>query len=252
MLRAQMPVQACRRCCERPWISVTSPLRVTCRAISGCWQTSWRISSRVVVFVVVLGGGHETAYGHFLGYVGAGSDVRILNWDAHPDVREPSWRESADAAERRDGHSGSPFRQAIVHSSGRCRHYRVAGLAPWSSAADHIKWIREAGGRVDFLSVELERQLLEDATGLYAETSPEMVSFDLDAVEAGAAPGVSAPAALGMKPGSWLAAAREAGRHPTVRSVDVVELCPDHDVEQRTARLAASTVWQVLAGYSAR
>jgi len=39
-------------------------------------------------FVIVFGGGHETSYGHFLGYVRAGQSVEILNWDAHPDVRE--------------------------------------------------------------------------------------------------------------------------------------------------------------------
>ncbi len=36
---------------------------------------------------LMIGGGHETAFGHFLGYVHAGRDVAALNWDAHPDVR---------------------------------------------------------------------------------------------------------------------------------------------------------------------
>ena len=36
-------------------------------------------------FVIVLGGGHETTYGHFLGY---DRPVHLLNWDAHADVRE--------------------------------------------------------------------------------------------------------------------------------------------------------------------
>ncbi|MDX1548872.1 MAG: arginase family protein, partial [Rhodothermales bacterium] len=58
---------------------------------------------------IVLGGGHETAFGHFLGYAEAGRAVSILNVDAHADVRP-----------LRDGrgHSGSPFRQALEHPSG--------------------------------------------------------------------------------------------------------------------------------------
>ncbi|HVX88059.1 MAG TPA: arginase family protein, partial [Gemmatimonadales bacterium] len=40
------------------------------------------------VFPIILGGGQETSYGHFLGYVGAKRPVEILNWDAHPDVRK--------------------------------------------------------------------------------------------------------------------------------------------------------------------
>src|SRR4051794_20203299 len=35
---------------------------------------------------VVLGGGHETALGHYLGYVAAGKAVGIVNVDAHLDV----------------------------------------------------------------------------------------------------------------------------------------------------------------------
>ena len=57
-------------------------------------------------FVIVLGGGHETTYGHFLGYVREGSTVAIHNLDAHPDVRP-----LAEGL----GHSGSPFRQALEH-----------------------------------------------------------------------------------------------------------------------------------------
>src|SRR5438270_3108747 len=41
------------------------------------------------VFPVVLGGGHETAYGVFLGYVKAHRAVGIINIDAHLDVRPP-------------------------------------------------------------------------------------------------------------------------------------------------------------------
>src|SRR5205809_240156 len=52
---------------------------------------------------VVLGGGHETAYGHYLGYVATGLPVGILNIDAHLDLRP-----CIDGR----GHSGSSFRQA--------------------------------------------------------------------------------------------------------------------------------------------
>ena len=68
---------------------------------------------------IVLGGGHETAYGHFLGHVHAQRRVAILNWDAHPDVRP---------MDDSQGSSGTPFRQALEHPSGLCRGYTVAGL----------------------------------------------------------------------------------------------------------------------------
>jgi formiminoglutamase len=79
-----------------------------------------------------------------------------------------------------------------------------------------------------------------------------MVTFDLDALDQSHAPGVSAPAAGGLSQDLWLHAAYWAGRSPTVTSIDVVELNPTVDVDDRTARLAALTVLEVLRGLTDR
>lgn len=192
------------------------------------------------VFPIVLGGGHETAYGHFLGYVQADQEVMILNWDAHPDVRPLV-----------DGrpHSGSSFRQALEHPAGLCRHYTVAGLLPHSTAPAHIQFIDAHDGR-HLWNENLSRQTVE---AIYeSTTAPTMVTFDLDAVDQAQAPGVSAPAVGGIEQDLWLYAAYQAGRCPQVTSVDVVELNPRMDVDDRTARLAALTVMQILRGLSDR
>jgi len=189
---------------------------------------------------ILLGGGHETAYGHFLGYVEAETDVTILNWDAHPDVRPLN-----------DGklHSGSSFRQALGHPSGHCQHYAVAGLQPHSTAAAHLQFIDDHEG--DLLWAEaLSRKTVTELYDLL--THPTMVTFDLDAVDQGQAPGVSAPAVGGLDQELWLHAAYQAGRCPQVTSVDVAELNPRVDVDDRTARLAALTVMQILRGLADR
>jgi formiminoglutamase len=190
-------------------------------------------------FVVLLGGGHETAYGHFLGYVAAGRNVSILNLDAHADVRE-----------LRDGlgHSGSPFRQALEHPSRRCAQYSVAGVQPQSNATDHLRFASERGVVVP--AAGLSAGIV--AERLAALAAPAYVSFDLDAVQQAYAPGVSAPAARGLSPETWLAAAYLAGRSAAVASADVVELCPRLDRDDQTARLAALTVWEILRGLAAR
>ncbi len=189
---------------------------------------------------IILGGGHETAYGHFLGYVRAGRPVAILNWDAHADVRP-----LVDDL----GHSGSPFRQALAHPSGLCRNYTVAGLNPTTVARAHLDFISERGGAAYF-NTEVNFTVVESI--LAAHEFESLVTFDLDAVDSAAAPGVSAPATAGLSPHIWLYAAYRAGRTATVRSMDVVELCPPHDVDRRTARLAARTVWEFLRGLAAR
>jgi formiminoglutamase len=131
-------------------------------------------------FVIVLGGGHETSYGHFLGYAYAGRPVEILNWDAHTDVRELV-----------DGraHSGSPFRQAIEDPSGACRKCSVAGIQPHSVAQPHIEFVQRHGRAI--WRHQVTAVLIEE---LFRPTgTPLMVSFDLDAVSQAEAPRVSTP-----------------------------------------------------------
>jgi formiminoglutamase len=190
-------------------------------------------------FVIVLGGGHETSYGHFLGYALAGRKVEILNWDAHTDVRELAGGKA---------HSGSPFRQALEDRSGACRRYSVAGVQPQAVARSHAAFVERHGRLVwrDDVTPERIAQLYRSSD------SPTLVSFDLDAVSEAEAPGVSAPNAAGLSSDLWIEAAYQAGRSPAVSSADVVELNPTVDRDGQTARLAAVTVWWLLRGRSER
>ena len=190
-------------------------------------------------FVIVLGGGHETSYGHFLGYVRAGLKLEILNWDAHADVRGLVGGKA---------HSGSPFRQAIEHPSGACRRYTVAGLQPHMVAREHVAFVERSGRAIWRDDLHLER-----IAQLYRSVDrPTLVSFDLDAVTEAEAPGVSAPSPAGLTSDLWLEAAYQAGRSAAVSSADVVELNPLVDRDGQTARLAALTVWWLLRGRAER
>lgn len=189
---------------------------------------------------IVLGGGHETAFGHFLGYALARRTVRVLNWDAHPDVRH-----LIDGK----GHSGSPFRQAIEHPSKCCSRYDVAGLLPHVVATAHSEFVTEHGGHV-WWRHELIRDTVEAISG--AAHGRTMVSFDMDAVDQSFAPGVSAPATGGMTQDLWLHAAYCAGANAQVASMDLVEVNPRLDRDGQTARLAALTIWTFLKGVASR
>jgi formiminoglutamase len=167
--------------------------------------------------------------------------VSLLNWDAHPDVRELN-----DGR----GHSGSPFRQALEHPSGLARGYTVAGLLPHAASAAHVAYVRGRGrGRVLFRD-ELSGTAVRELYSLLE--APALVSFDLDALDQSAAPGVSAPAVGGLGAEEWLRIAGAAGACPAVGSADVVELSPTYDIDGRTARLAALTVWHLLRGLARR
>lgn len=190
---------------------------------------------------IILGGGHETAFGHFLGYAKANLSTAILNMDAHTDVRP---------LKNGKAHSGSPFRQAMEHESNCCKQYLAAGLQPHSVAKSHIKYINDKGGRVVFR----EETNITKFSGLFDITGSEriMVTFDMDAVDQAFAPGVSAPCTNGLHPDLWLTAAYLAGRNKNVTSFDLSEVNPYYDRDDQTAKLAALTIWHFLLGISQR
>lgn len=189
---------------------------------------------------IILGGGHETAFGHYLGYASRGRSASIINIDAHADVR-PLKDDKA--------HSGSPFRQAIEHPEHPSPRYLVAGLQPSSVSRDHLHYVDVHAGRA-WLRNEVDEASLRQIFDL-AE-APAMATFDLDAVDQSAAPGVSAPAVDGLDVRTWLRAARLAGETRAITSFDVSELNPRFDVDGCTARLAARTVWEITRGLAQR
>ncbi len=193
------------------------------------------------VVPIILGGGHETAFGHFLGYAGINLETAIINLDAHTDVRP---------LKNGRAHSGSPFRQAIGHESGCCRQYLTAGLQPHSVAGTHIDYIREKGGCIMYR----DETNMTNFSGLFdiAESDRIMVTFDMDAVDQAYAPGVSSPCVNGLHPDLWLTAAYLAGRNKKVTSFDLSEVNPYYDNDDQTTKLAALTIWHFLLGLSQR
>lgn len=189
---------------------------------------------------IVLGGGHEMAYGVFLGYAMAGMKVDIVNVDAHLDVRE---------LKNGAGHSGSPFRQALEHPGRHCASYTVTGLQVHSVSRTDLDYARGRAARLtwreDFNMEELSRAY--QGTGRAV-----MATMDMDALDQICAPGVSAPAVGGLSADTACLSARRAGASAAVRSFDLAELNPRHDVEQLTARLAARVLWSFLRGLADR
>lgn len=192
------------------------------------------------IIPIIIGGGHETSFGHFLGYVNAKKPVTILNIDAHADVRP---------LKKQKAHSGSPFRQAIEHPSGLCKTYNAFGLNPASISAEHYNYVNEHGKAIfksDVSSTTVHTFLDQKNTGNV------MATMDMDVVGQAEAPGVSAPNSAGLSAEIWLKIAFELGKNPIVRSFDLCEVNPRFDRGHQTVKLAARTIWNFLLGLSFR
>lgn len=197
---------------------------------------------------IVLGGGHETAYGTFLGYVQAGRAVNLLNLDAHLDVR-PCLNGM--------GHSGSPFRQALEHP-GQPRPgsaYACLGAQPHATSRNHVDYVQQRGGVVSWAE-EVRGRLVpvfrEQCERFLLRGCPIHVSLDADVVQVCEMPGVSAPNSAGLSSLELFDVLEQAGQTSGVASLDLVEINPEVDRDGQSARWGALAVWHFLRGLRAR
>ncbi len=188
---------------------------------------------------LVLGGGHETAYGHGLGVYRAHPDKRvgIINFDAHLDMR------SADQAT-----SGTPFLQLAQYCQTEHRpfHYLCLGASLAANTQALIDNAKQHGTRIIwdtdcFDTVKVTRQL----TDFIKSIDAIYLTVDLDAIHAAHLFAVSAPAAFGIGLSDimqYLLAIVETGK---VIAGDVVEYNPELDRDRLCAGVAARLIWQM-------
>jgi formiminoglutamase len=202
--------------------------------------------------VTVLGGGHEIAWGSYQGIAAyldtikdENSTVGIINFDAHLDLRNPAQGCS----------SGTPFRQIAewCEQQGKAFRYHVIGFNPSANTtalteyakSKNVSWIEDVDAHLanlDKICAGL-RDFMSDVDYLY-------VTICLDVFTAANAPGVSAPASVGISSELVIKLLREIRSLSTELEVpillsDVAELNPQVDIDQRTARLAARLVWEL-------
>lgn len=178
------------------------------------------------LFPIGIGGGHDLTYPLVAALCDRHAEMVGVYFDAHLDVR-------AEAG------SGMPFRR-LVEDCG-VRELHVHGLDPFSNSREHRDWFTAHGGRI-------ERYGPRDLW----PRGELFVSLDLDVIDQAFAPGVSATNPAGWAPAEAEAWVRAAARQPGLRCFDIMELNPDFDECERTARLAARLLMAFLAEWAGR
>ena len=196
---------------------------------------------------VMLGGGHEVAWGTFQGLAATQNDTRnllIINLDAHFDLREAA-----------RGNSGTPFRQ--IHdwqiANAHPFHYRVLGISTYANT-------QALFDRADAMGVRywLDEHL-QDAEGLAAAQRALAADLDradavyltvcLDVLPGAHAPGVSAPSALGVPLAHVERLVDQVLACGRVIAADMAELNPSQDRDGLTAKVAARLVARIARGH---
>lgn len=201
--------------------------------------------SRAGHLPIILGGGHETAFGSHRGAFRAQGPLQIINLDAHFDLR------SADVPT-----SGTPFKQISELVGREDFDYSVLGISRPNNTPVLFDEASALG-----VTVVLDEELLSmDRAGLRATVEricagakPIHLSIDLDVLPAAQAPGVSAPASLGVPVNIIRELALAIAATGRLALVDVVELNPTFDIDAHTAKLAARLIDDIVtAHFSAR
>jgi formiminoglutamase len=260
--------------------------------IKGTLEESQQALGKVVAGIltagavpIILGGGHETAFGHFLGYTehfSNRSDPMELFCDEDGQVLLPDESELAGAIMElfcdeggkvmgrllrrlpiinidahldvrpltaEGGHSGSPFRQAME----RHAKYVCLGAQPHAVSREHLNFLAERGGVVRWCD-QIRGKLCEELANQLERQGQEWVyiSIDADAVTVADVPGVSAPNPFGFSGSEVLSAAFLAGQSANVSSLDLVEINPALDRDGQSSRWGALLIWHFLIGLAKR
>lgn len=198
---------------------------------------------------IVLGGGHETAWGHYQGIVRAYPDkhLGIINFDSHFDLNPllPDGR----------GSSHTSFLQiAKAHYATKNRFdYNCIGI----QHTENVHSLFEVAKQYQVKTIwadELHQGLLEKCIDFIDRIIDQneliYVSLCLDVFSSAFAPGVSDPQPLGLFPWHIIPLIRQLTASAKVISYEVSDLSPNYDLDQNTAKLAACLVYEFIHHYN--
>ena len=200
------------------------------------------------LFPIVLGGGHEVAFGHGHGILEwhqnnrPWDQVAIINHDAHFDLRP---------MEEGLGTSGTPFLQLAEYCGNRNLPFRYLCLGVQLAANTSLLFETAHRLGVGYLFAEEMRGAdpddLRSLLDFYLNRLDALYLTNcLDVFGVAHAPGVSAINPDGLSPAEIYPAFDHLVRSGRLASLDVAELAPQRDRDHQTAKLAARLIHRAM------
>jgi formiminoglutamase len=208
------------------------------KLVSYCHQQGYQ--------TIAMGGGHEIAWGHFLGLTNSYPEIGIINFDAHFDLRP--------LVANNLGTSGTPFWQIhqYCQQNNLPFHYCCLGIQAHANTqslftcANTFKVPYLTAKQINETDLAQQLAFLDD---FLQEKESIYLSICMDVFAESFAPGVSAPQALGLSPWQALPLLKYLMQTGKVVSVDIAELSPPLDQSGKTARLAAMLLAELFDFY---
>ena len=201
------------------------------------------------LFPIVLGGGHEVAFGNYMGILNylsqksVGPNIGIVNFDAHFDLRPYTQPQVAS--------SGTMFRQiADICSQRELEYsYMCIGIQKHSNTIDLFKTADRLGVKYmlakDVLAGD-DCEVINKIEDFIKLRDYIYVTICTDVFSTAFAPGVSAAQPLGLDPEGVLKFLKYIFKSNKVVSFDIAEVSPRFDQDDITANLAAILIYSVV------
>ncbi|MCT4621299.1 MAG: formimidoylglutamase [Marinisporobacter sp.] len=239
-------------CCFTQEVKIFDAGNILCESCT--LEESQKLLSKAVdkilalnLFPIVLGGGHEVAFGHYngiLSYLKEKEDkpnIGIINFDAHFDLRPyPN-----------GGSSGTMFRQI----ADQCRErgleyaYLCLGIQKHRNTIDLFKTADRLGAQYilakDMINYD-DFSIIEKLDDFMKLRDYFYITICSDVFSSAYAPGVSATQPFGLEPERVLKFLKYILRSNKVISFDIAEVSPRFDQDNTTANLAAVLIFSVI------
>ena len=188
---------------------------------------------------LTLGGDHTLSLPVLRAIAKRHGPVALLHVDAHADVNELMFGEKIA--------HGTPFRRAVEEQLLATDKVLQVGLRGGGYNADDFDWPRRQGFRV-MTAEECWHRSLEPLMAEFRDVvgeHPLYLSFDIDALDPGFAPGTGTPEIGGLSPQQGMELIRGC-RGLNLSGCDLVEVSPPYDTSGNTAMTGAQLLFEML------
>lgn len=212
---------------------------------------SWAIEKilSLNLFPVVLGGGHEIAFGHFKGLLNSilnnkkekSPNIGIINFDSHFDLRPYS----------NGPNSGTMFLQIadLCREKGVEFSYLCVGIQKYANTVRLFKTADELNVQYIFAKDINVANLSEIAKRLDSYIKKHeyiYLTVCIDVFSSSYAPGVSSHQPFGIQAETGLKLIKHVAKWANLISFDLAEVSPRFDKDNRTAKLAGIIIYAIL------
>ncbi len=191
------------------------------------------------VIPLTLGGDHTLTLPVLRSIAKKHGPVGLLHVDAHADINDQMFGEEIA--------HGTPFRRALEEGLINPHLTYQIGLRGTGYTAEDFDWARQRG----FTVVQAEELWHQSATPLIdrirgeLSDTPVYLTFDIDSLDPGFAPGTGTPEIGGLTPIQAIEIIRGC-RGLKLVGGDLVEVSPPYDPQGNTALLAANLLFEML------